>query len=274
MPEKHQIIFYPVGNGDTSQIILSQGRRILFDFCYRKKAENEEAPEIDLKKRLKEELDGARHDYFDVVAFTHADVDHIQGSSEFFELQHAAKYQGHGRIKIKQLWVPAAMVMESASNDQQSNEFVILRQEARHRLLEGKDILVFSKPQELLDWLVPKLEERGEAATARDHLFIDAGRIVPGFSKAALCSQSKLSLRAGTINLSVTTFQSVTPWAAQIAFSSSSFSITRGPLAGFASSLSYLQVRTANRFFPFGSRIVKTKSEVMTKGTLVPTYIG
>jgi hypothetical protein len=182
MTEKHQIIFYPVGNGDTSQVVLHQGRRILFDFCHRMKAEGIDTPEIDLKKRLKEELDAAGRDYFDVVAFTHADADHILGSTEFFELQHAAKYQGAGRIKINQLWVPAAMAMESASNDQQSDEFVILRQEARYRLLEGKDILIFSRPQELIDWLIPKLGERGEAANARDHLFIDAGTLVPGFS--------------------------------------------------------------------------------------------
>ena len=182
---KHQIVFYPVGNGDTSQVVLSAGRRVLFDFCHRKKADNEETPEIDLKKRLKDELDTAKRDYFDVVAFTHADADHIQGSTEFFELQHAAKYQGEDRIKIRQLWVPAAMVLQSASNDQQSHEFVILRQEARHRLLEGKGILVFSKPQALMDWLEPKLKERGEPATARDHLFVDAGTLVPGFTLPA-----------------------------------------------------------------------------------------
>lgn len=182
MTEKHQIIFYPVGNGDTSQIVLNKGRRILFDFCHRKKAEGEETPEIDLKRRLKDELDAAGRDYFDVVAFTHADADHIQGCTEFFELRHAAKYQGEGRIKIRQLWVPAAIAMENASNDQQSDEFVILRQEARHRLLEGNGILIFSRPKELIDWLGPKLKERGEAANARDHLFIDAGTLVPGFS--------------------------------------------------------------------------------------------
>lgn len=185
MPEKHHIHFYPVGNGDTSQVVLSQGRRVLFDFCHRKNADSADTPEIDLKKRLKEELEAAGRDFFDVVAFTHADVDHIRGSTEFFELQHASKYQGAGRIKIKQLWVPAAMVLESASHDQQSDEFVILRQEARHRLLEGKDILIFSRPQALMDWLAPKLKERGEAATARDHLFIDAGTLVPGFSLAS-----------------------------------------------------------------------------------------
>ncbi len=185
MPEKHQIVFYPVGNGDTSQVVLSRGRRVLFDFCHRKRADSSDTPEIDLKKRLKEELDAAGRDYFDVVAFTHADADHIQGSTEFFELQHATKYQGAGRIKIKQLWVPAAMAMESASNDQQSDEFVILRQEARYRLLEGKDILIFSRPQDLIDWLAPRLKERGEAANARDHLFVDAGKLVPGFNLIA-----------------------------------------------------------------------------------------
>lgn len=185
MPEKHQIVFYPVGNGDTSQVVLSQGRRVLFDFCHRKNADSAETPEVDLKKRLKGELDAAGRDYFDVVAFTHADADHIQGSTEFFELQHAAKYQSAGRIKIKQLWVPAAMLLERAFNDQQSEEFVILRQEARHRLLEGKGILVFSKPKDLMDWLVPKLKERGEAPNARDHLFVDAGKLVPGFGLVA-----------------------------------------------------------------------------------------
>jgi hypothetical protein len=178
----HQVIFYPVGNGDTTQIVLSNGRRILFDFCHRDGAEDTDTPEIDLKRRLKEDLKAANRDHFDVVGFTHADLDHIQGSTEFFELQHAKKYQGEGRIKIRELWVPAAMLLEEADKDHQQEENVLLRQEGRHRLLEGKDILVFSKPQVLTDWLEPLLKARGESTSARDHLFIDAGTIVPGFS--------------------------------------------------------------------------------------------
>jgi len=182
MADKHEVVFYPVGNGDTTQIILAGGRRVLFDFCHRAQAEDPGTPEIDLKAHFKADLKKAERDYFDVVAFTHADLDHIQGSTEFFELQHAKKYHGEGRIKIRELWVPAAMLLEEADNDHQMEEFVLLRQEARHRLLEGKDILVFSQPQALMDWLVPLLKERGEAADARDHLFIDAGTIVPGFT--------------------------------------------------------------------------------------------
>jgi len=184
MSEIHQVIVYPVGNGDTTQIILSAGRRVLFDFCHREGAEADDTPEIDLKARLKEDLKAAGRDYFDVVGFTHADLDHIQGSTDFFELQHAKKYQGEGRIKIRELWVPAAMLLEEADKDHQIEECVLLRQEARHRLLEGKDILVFSKPQALADWLEPLLKARGESPSARDHLVIDAGTVVPGFTLA------------------------------------------------------------------------------------------
>lgn len=172
----HKIKFYPVGNGDSAQIILDSGKRILLDYRHQAKAEKPETPEINLKRDLKKELDDASVTSFDVVAFTHADKDHIEGSTEFFELEHAKKYQGDGRIKIAELWVPAAMLLESAARDEQSEEFVILRQEARHRLKEGKGIKIFSKPQELVKWMEDN--DIGD----RDYLFVDAGEIVDTFS--------------------------------------------------------------------------------------------
>lgn len=181
---KHCVTFYPVGNGDCSQIVLHNGRRILMDFHHLSTAEQGKGSEIDLAKQLRSELAAAGRDYFDVVAFTHADKDHIAGSTDFFELQQAEKYQGEGRIKIQELWVPAAMLLEEGTNENQQSECILLRQEARYRLLEGRDIIVFSKPQALMDWLVPKLRERGLPATARDHLFVDAGTLAPGFTLA------------------------------------------------------------------------------------------
>jgi len=121
----HKITIYPVGNGDTSQITLKNNKRILFDFRHQIQGENEDHPVIDLKKQLLNELAESKRDYFDVVAFTHGDKDHIDRSTEFFELWHAKKYQGEGRIKINELWVPAAMILDTATNDKQSNEFVI-----------------------------------------------------------------------------------------------------------------------------------------------------
>lgn len=174
----HKVIFYPVGNGDTSQIVLENGKRILFDFRHLKKTENGEGPEINLRDRLKDELKKADKTSFEVVAFTHGDKDHIENSTEFFELRHAAKYQGDGRIKIDTLWVPAAMILETATNDDQSSEFVIWRQEARHRLKEGKGIRVFSKPDMLKAWL----EENDLTVESRKNLITDAGQLVPEFT--------------------------------------------------------------------------------------------
>jgi hypothetical protein len=174
----HKVIFYPVGNGDTSQIILENGKRILFDFRHQKKSEEEGSKDFNLKKHLQDELSRGKRDYFDVVAFTHGDNDHICNSTEFFELWHAVKYQSHGRIKIHELWVPAAMILETALNGQQSDGFVIWRQEARHRLKEGKGIRVFSKPEKLKQWL----EDNGLSLDSRRSLITDAGQLVPTFS--------------------------------------------------------------------------------------------
>src|SRR5574341_889418 len=149
----NKVIFYPVGNGDTSQIILENKKRLLFDYCHRQKGEDPKDPLIDLKKRLTEELKAAGRDYYDVVAFTHGDDDHICGSTDFFELLHAEKYQGKGRIKIKELWVPAAMILEPGTQENKDSEVIIWRQEARHRLKQNKGIRVFSKPDALKDWL-------------------------------------------------------------------------------------------------------------------------
>lgn len=185
MADTHNIVFYPVGNGDTTQIIMAKGRRFLFDFNHCKAAEDEKDPRIDLHKRLKDDLKAAKRDYYDMVAFTHADLDHICGSTDFFELHHAEKYQGNGRIKINELWVPAAMLIEEVTRDQQSDEFALWRKEARHRVLEGKGIKVFSHPAEIDNWLHLALKDRGLASDARDHLFVDAGEVVDSFSLAA-----------------------------------------------------------------------------------------
>ncbi|BAY80306.1 hypothetical protein NIES25_67940 (plasmid) [Nostoc linckia NIES-25] len=177
----HKVIFYPVQNGDTSQIILSNGKRLLFDYRHLKIGEYEDEPAINLKNHLTIELANAKLDYYDVLALTHGDNDHISNSTEFFELRHAAKYQGNGRIKINELWVPAAILLDTNTIGQRGAEFVIWRREAQHRLLEGKGIRVFSKPEMLKSWLA----EKGLTLESRRHLITDAGQTVPGFSLAS-----------------------------------------------------------------------------------------
>lgn len=183
MATVHKVIFYPVGNGDTSQVITADGKRILFDFRHCAKSEDADEPEIDLAKRLREELKAADRSNIDVVAFTHGDLDHIQGSTDFFHLEHDKKFQGGERIAADEMWFPAAMLLaEPGTAEQQQREEYILCKEGRHRLLEGTGILVFSRPEALVDWLEGELKKRGLPADARDHLFVDAGQLVPGLT--------------------------------------------------------------------------------------------
>ena len=170
---KHQVRFYPVGNGDCSQIILANKKRLLFDYCHRRQAEDKDDPRTDLHSALSEELRVARRDGFDVLALTHLDDDHIANSTEFFFLEHAKKYQGEGRKRIGELWVPAAAILEKGL----TGEAAVWRSEARHRLKEGKGIRVFSKPSKLAEWL----ESEGLSLEKRKHLITDAGQLVPGF---------------------------------------------------------------------------------------------
>lgn len=174
----HEIKFYPVGNGDCSQIILENGKRILLDYRQHSNGIDSDCPEIDLSKQLKNELNKVDRNDFDVVAFTHADKDHIQGCTEFFEFDHAKKYQADDRIKIKELWVPAAILIENVDIDKQSDEFVILRQEARHRFKNNYGIKVFSKPKEFVKWA----EKEDIDLETRSDLMVRAGEIVDTLS--------------------------------------------------------------------------------------------
>jgi len=171
----HKMTFYPLGKADCCKIDLANGKKLLFDYADMRDDEDEKDLRIDLSKVLKDDLKDAKRYDFDVVAFTHADDDHIHGFSEFFYLEHAKKYQDEDRIKIKDLWVPAAIITEEGVDD----EARILRAEAQHRLRKGKGIRVFSRPDRLKDWL----KDNRLTIEDRTNLITDAGKIIPGFDK-------------------------------------------------------------------------------------------
>lgn len=170
-----KIIIYPLGNADTCLIALDH-KFMLCDYAARRNPDDPDDRRCDLPDELKADLNYPLRDTIDVVAFTHLDDDHVCGASEFFHLEHAEKYQGEGRLKIAELWVPAAAIVEEGAED----DARIIRQEARHRLREGKGIRVFSRPAHLKAWL----EEQGLTLESRQHLITDAGQLVPGWSKA------------------------------------------------------------------------------------------
>lgn len=169
------ITVFPLGNADGLRIDLANGQKVLVDFGNQHNPEDPDDLRCDLAEELRADLRKSKRAYFDVTCFTHLDADHCDGASDFFWFRHATKYQGEGRIKINDLWVPAAAVTEEGLEDCAR----VIRQEARYRLREGKGIKVFSRPDKLKEWM----EKEGIDFESRKHLIVNAGTLVPGYSK-------------------------------------------------------------------------------------------
>ena len=169
-----ELIFYPLGNADTTLIRFADKRLMLVDFADMATDEKDDK-RCDLTKELNNELYRADQDDFEVVCITHIDEDHIKGFSDYFELQSLKSTQKKKRPKIKELWVPAEAITEKNLNGDAEK----VRKEARYRLREGKGIKVFSRPEALEDFL-KKYELTIED---RKDCFVDAGKYVPGYSK-------------------------------------------------------------------------------------------
>ncbi len=167
----HIVRFFPIGNADSCLIQLENGRRALFDFADMGDRDDPEDKRCDLEKELRACLGDDKE--IDVVAFTHLDTDHTKRATEVFELDHAEKYQGDDRIRIKTLWVPAAAILETGVE----GEAQTLRAEARHRFIEGKGIRVFSRPDQLDQFLI----DRDIDPATRRNLISDAGTLCPEF---------------------------------------------------------------------------------------------
>lgn len=170
---KHQLKFYPLGNADTSLILLDNEKKILFDYA-NTKTEDDDDKRIDLPVALNKDV---KNEY-DVVVFTHADEDHVKGFSDYFFLEHNKEYQEGDRKKIKDLWVPAAIILQN-DKDIKHDDGKLLKKEAKYRLKNKKGIKVFSCPDKLKDWL----QAEGIKYDDVKHLIVNAGKKVPGWDK-------------------------------------------------------------------------------------------
>jgi hypothetical protein len=170
----HKLTFFPLGNADCCRLDLNGGKKLLFDYAAKRDESDSTDRRIDLPHELRADLKRSNRSDYDVVAFSHLDDDHIHGASDFLWLEHHKKFQGADRVVMNTMWVPAAVIIEDGCED----EARIIQAEARHRLKLGTGIRVFSRPDQLSDWL----KKQNLTLAERQHLITDAGQIVPGFS--------------------------------------------------------------------------------------------
>jgi hypothetical protein len=169
-----KLTFYPLGNADCCRVDLANDDQLLFDYAAMRDPNDAYDKRCDLPVELRKDLSTRKRNWYRVVAFTHLDHDHICGASDFFYLEHAQKYQVGHRVRINELWVPAAAITEEGCDDEDR----IIRAEARHRIRQGKGIRVFSRPESLKQWMT----DQGISFEERKHLITDAGQLIPGFS--------------------------------------------------------------------------------------------
>ena len=171
-----KLTFYPLGNADCYRVDLDNGKKLLFDYADVRCQDDENDKRADLPKLLRDDLKADSRDFFDVVTFTHLDQDHTKGSTEFFFLEHDKNYQSDERIKMNEMWVPAAVIIED--KETLGDEHKIIQAEARYRLRNKKGVRVFSRPGLLKDWL----QKNGLELDDVKHLITDAGQIIPDFT--------------------------------------------------------------------------------------------
>lgn len=170
-----RLTFFPLGNADTTLIRLADNRLVLLDYADMRNPNDQFDSRCDLPVALRKEMSEAGQTDFAVVCFTHLDNDHICGASDFFWLRHSTAHQGKGRPKIDELWVPAGAITETGL----VGNAATIRKEARHRLIEGTGIKVFSRPELLKEFLA----SHGLTLEDRKHCIVDAGKLVPGFTR-------------------------------------------------------------------------------------------
>lgn len=164
---------FPLNNADSALLTLVDGRRLLFDFADVGKSPSSEV-EFDLDDAIRSDLRAANRTALDVLCITHVDRDHCFGFADTFWLEHAAKFQSDDRIRIDELWVPAAAIIEEGLDEECA---IHVQKEAQHRLLNGYGIKVFSTPKNLEKWL----GRRGLSLSDRIDCFVKAGEIVAGY---------------------------------------------------------------------------------------------
>jgi hypothetical protein len=169
------ITFYPLGNADACLIDLPGGEKLLFDCGDERNPDDPTDRRIDLLKALRDNFAAAKKTSVEVLAITHLDRDHYSRATELFRLEHSKAHQSEDRIVVDELWVPAAVIIDDECD---VDEGKLLRAEARYRLVQGKGIRVFSRPDILKEWLTAN----GVSLEDRLHCIHDAGTVLPRFS--------------------------------------------------------------------------------------------
>jgi len=178
-----KITFYPIGNADSSLIEFDDGRLMINDY-FRPECFDKDDKRIDVSEELQKVLDSKERDYFDIVAFSHRDNDHVGGAEKFFKMENP-QIKDSGDVKIKQMWIPAFFVLEKGLESSAE----ILQKEARYRLKKAKKIRVMGSSDKLIEWI----DKNCDSPSLSKSLIVPAGKNVEDSSEVKIFVHSPFS---------------------------------------------------------------------------------
>ncbi len=123
-PPEQGLIFWPVGNGDSTTIRVDKKVYLQVDLHHMAKSEDEDDPAwpvIDELIKILPTLD--RKPYLSVFALTHPDQDHCQGFKDL-----------NGRVKISELWMSPRIFREFQENNDLCDDAKAFYDEAIRRV--------------------------------------------------------------------------------------------------------------------------------------------
>lgn len=117
-----KVIFWPVGTGDSTTVVIKEGIVLQIDLRHLEKSEDQDDDHVALIDKLVEELPSLNNaPYLAVFALTHPDKDHILGFAELLE-----------KIHIGELWFTPRVFLEN-DNDL-CEDAIAFKEEAERRL--------------------------------------------------------------------------------------------------------------------------------------------
>jgi len=178
-----RITFYPLGNADSSLIEFADDRLMLNDY-YRPESFDEDDKRIDLLEELQKVLDSKGQHYFDIVAFSHHDNDHVGGAEKFFKMENP-QIKDSGDVAIKQMWVPSFFILAKDLDGSAET----LQKEARYRLKKAKKIRVMGSSDKLIEWI----DKNSDSPSSSKKLIIPAGKLAENSSEVKIFVHSPFS---------------------------------------------------------------------------------
>ena len=140
------ITYFPVGNGDTTLIQLSDETSILIDCNVTQDSEDESKEDVypvrdHVVKKILKDMDNVPH--LDVFILTHPDEDHCRGFGDVFYTGEPSDYGEkdlkEGKIQIDELWFSPRMFSPYEKKGELSESAKCVYNEAKRRMKLYKD---------------------------------------------------------------------------------------------------------------------------------------